>query len=489
MLADQITIDRDAPESLQKQIRRQIAYAVVSRRIAPNQRLPSIRALARGLGVSTTTVVLAYELLQMDGFITSRNRSGFYVDPDATPALLNSDETPLAEEPSRIDFTKVFSNKRFDISVRVDPPGSLGRYEYPFVPGAMDPKLFPTAQWRECALDAASTLELQSWTGDFTLHDDPLLIEQLIQVVLPDRGIFARPDQILVTAGSQNAAYLSIKLLLQPGDRLAIEDPGYTDAMNMARIEGVDLVALRYGKESFAYDERIATCNCLYVTPSHQVPTNRTLSLDARKALVAAAAEHGQFLIEDDYGWDVAFRAPLPQAIRSLGPSGNVVYLGSPSDMLVAGLRIGYMVADREIIRRARGLRQFILRHPPVANQRSLALFIQRGYLSRLQVTLNKAFRLRSDIALEALEDFFPSLPEAPATGGTSLWLRLPEAVSSFGLQQRLLAQGIYVETGADCFLEESSRDNFIRLGFTAIEVNKIRPGIEKIARTLREMM
>ena len=489
MFTNLIRIDPDATETLQKQIRRQIAQAIVNHRVGASQKLPSIRTLARTLGVSTTTVVQAYELLRVDGFIKSRNKSGFFVDPEAVSPKLQTTDDLNDQDIERIDFARIFGGRWSNVSLTIRQSDSLSRYEYPFLWGLIDPTLFPVAQWRECALDATSTLELRNWAGDFSQYDDPLLVEQLLQMVLPARGIFARPEQILITSGSQNAAFLAIKLLLQSGEVLGIENPGYSDVMNMARIEGVYLQPLRHGADGIDYDQPTASCKCLYVTPSHQVPTNSTMSLEARKALLQATAANNQVIIEDDYGCDVDFMRELPPSICGLGKAGNVVYISSPSDSFVAGLRVGYMVADHEVIRRARVLRKYVLRHPPVNNQRSLAIFIQRGYLGRLHKTLNKAFRQRSQIAFDAIAEFFPPLPELVVEGSTSLWLRLPEGISAVSFREALLAQGIYVESGADSFLEPETGRPYILIGLTAIDEAKIRPGLKKIGKTLRAMI
>ena len=136
--------------------------------------------------------------------------------------------------------------------------------------------------------------------------------------------------------------------------------------------------------------EEVNRCKYLFVTPSHQFPTTVTMPLERELDLLNLTAKNGQFVIEDDYESDVSFHKTPPRALKSLDRWGNVIYIGSLSKSLLPGLRIGCLVADREFIREARALRHYMLRHPPVNNQRSVALFLQRGYFDRFVARLTR---------------------------------------------------------------------------------------------------
>ena len=264
--------------------------------------------------------------------------------------------------------------------------------------GLIDPSLFPLAQWRECVRDAVSVAGVGNCATDFSETDDQMLIEQLIQRVLARRGIFARPDEVLVTVGGQQALYIAVRLLLAPGETIGVEDPGYPDVVNMARIEGISVQRLPVDGDGLIPSEQLSRCKCLFVTPSHQFPTTVTMPLERRSLLLEVTREHGQFVIEDDYESEVSFNKTPPRALKSLDRSGNVIYLGSLSKSLLPGLRLGYLVADREFIREARALRHYMVRHPPVNNQRSVALFLQRGYFDRFVAKLTGIYSRRCDV-------------------------------------------------------------------------------------------
>ena len=421
MYENMIAIDREAPESLQKQIRRQIAIGIVNRQYPLHQPLPSIRQLSSELSVSVTTVALAYEALKQDGFVEARNRSGFYVNQDVLtdPGHAIKADVPadIAERPPKLDYGAFFKDRSFDRERVVKPPDSLVRYRYPFVCGLIDPSLFPITSWRECVRDSVNVVEVGNWATDFSATDDHMLIEQLIQRVLAKRGIVAHPDEVLVTVGGQQALYLAIRLLLSPGETMGVEDPGYPDAINIAEIEGINVRRLPVDRRGLVISEEVTGCKCLFVTPSHQFPTTVTMPLERKLQLLEITKKSGQFVIEDDYESDISFNMTPPRALKSLDSWGNVIHTGSLSKSLLPGLRVGYLVADREFVREARALRHYMLRHPPVNNQRSVALFLQRGYFDRFVAKITSIYRRRCSLMHGGAGAAFPR-----CLRGTGVW-------------------------------------------------------------------
>lgn len=491
MYENMIVIDRQTSESLQMQIRRQMAIGIVNRQFPLHEPLPSIRRLASDLKVSVTTVALAYKALKKDGFVVSRDRSGYYVNPgvlvDPGHRATAAGQRAATELPSRIDYARLFRGRSFDRERVVKPADALVRYRYPFVCGLIDPSLFPLAQWRQCVRDAVSVVGVGNCATDFSETDDQMLIEQLIQRVLARRGIFARPDEVLVTVGGQQALYVAIRLLLAPGETIGVEDPGYPDVVNMARIEGINVQRLPVDDGGLILSERLDRCKCLYVTPSHQFPTTVTMPLERKSRLLQLTRQHGQFVIEDDYEAEISFNKTPPRALKSLDRWGNVIYVGSLSKSLLQGLRLGYLVADREFIREARALRHYMLRHPPVNNQRSVALFLQRGYFDRFVAKLTRIYGRRCDVMHEALERHFPGAAVKPEYGGAIIWVTLPEDVDAGVLHELVEPEGVFFETGGFTFSDERGNRNHIRLGYSVIDEALIPEGIDRIARGVPE--
>ena len=489
MYENMIVIDREAPESLQKQIRRQIAIGIVNRQYPLHHPLPSIRQLSAELGVSVTTVALAYEGLKQDGFVEARKRSGFFVNRDVLtdPGHALEPHIPgdFAALRDKIDYRAFFRERTFNLPRVVKPSDCLVRYRYPFVCGLIDPSLFPIASWRECVRDSVNVVEVGNWATDYSAIDDEMLVEQLIQRVLAKRGIVAHPEEVLVTVGGQQALYLAIRLLLSPGETLGVEDPGYPDVINMARIEGVEVVRLPVDRQGLVLSGDTDRCKCMFVTPSHQFPTTVTMPLERKLALLELTKTNGQFVIEDDYEADVSFNLTPPRALKSLDSWGNVIYFGSLSKSLLPGLRIGYLVADREFIAEARALRHHILRHPPVNNQRSVALFLQRGYFDRFVAKLTSIYKQRCEVMHDSLERHFPGASVKPEYGGAIIWLRLPEGADAGILRERVESESVFFETGGFTFSDERNNRNHIRLGYSVIEKSRIPAGIDAIANAL----
>ena len=489
MYENMIAIDRNAPESLQMQLRRQLAIGIVNRQYPLHHPLPSIRRLSRELGVSVNTVVLAYEALKQDGFVEGRKRSGFYVNANALthPGHALKPAAPPVAPPEKVDYRRFFKDRSFNLERVVKPSDCLVRYRYPFVCGLIAPSLFPIASWRECVRDSVNVVEVGNWATDYSDLDDPILIEQLSQRVLAKRGIVAHPDEVLVTVGGQQAIYISIRLLLSQGETLGVEDPGYPDAINIARIEGVNVERLPVDGDGLVLGENVSRCKCLFVTPSHQFPTTVTMPLERKRQLLELTKKNGQFVIEDDYEADISFNRTPPRALKSLDAWGNVIYTGSLSKSLLPGLRIGYLVADREFVREARALRHHMLRHPPVNNQRSVALFLQRGYFDRYVAKLTGIYKERCEVMHHALERHFPGASVKPEYGGAIIWLRLPEDADAGILRELVEPEGVFFETGGFTFSDERNNRNHVRLGYSVIGTSLIADGIDRIAAAVPE--
>src|SRR5688572_8575983 len=213
-------ISAESGQTLQAQIRQAIVAAILDRQIAASMPLPSCRILAEKLGVARGTVVLAFQQLVDQGFLIARERRGHFVNPDvlATPARMRETEPRTPRQ--TIDWK---SRRKIAASDMPEPSKQENwiKSSYPFVYGQFDPALFPTAEWRECNRMALAVLEIRNWAADMVDRDDPLLIEQIQARLLPRRGIFANPDEIIVTLGAQNALYMLANLLMTKGSKVA----------------------------------------------------------------------------------------------------------------------------------------------------------------------------------------------------------------------------------------------------------------------------
>ena len=476
--------------SLQTQLRRHLVDAILDGRLTATEPLPSCRRLAQALGISRNTVVLVYQGLADEGLLLSRERVGYFVNTDLVSEQTGREgevlELPEAKAP--VDWWHRLKLRPSRQSL-LSKPKDWRRYPYRFIYGQCDPRLFPITAWRMCSRQALAIDSIRQWSEDSLDEDDPILIEEIRARVLPRRGIKATAHEILITLGAQNALYLLARLLLDKDTVIALEDPGYVDARNIFETTGARLRPLRVDGDGIIVDDQLNGCDTLYVTPSHQSPTTVTLSMERRMALIEKAAEQDFIIIEDDYEAETNFVSSPTAALKSIDRDHRVFYVGSFSKYLTPGLRMGYLVGDADFIREARLLRHLMLRHTPGNNQRTLALFISGGYYDALVQRLQRGYRDRWQTMGESLSKHMPETSHAVSRGGTSFWVQGPETLDSDVLAREALSHGIVLEPGSTFFASKKPPRNYFRLGFSAIEVDKIDKGIKLLSELIKEQI
>ncbi len=486
-----IYLDPDSPLNLQKQIRQKLVDGILSGALAPGRKLPSSRALAQQLEVSRNTVVLAYQQLVAEGYLESRARSGIFVSRDMLetrvgPGARNDEqsEQQLAAWRKRI--------KRPDVARRARPPElpNWSRYPYPFIDGEFDASLFPLAEWREASRLALSVGDVREWSMSAGDADDPMLIDEIRSKILTRRGIHARPDEILVTQGTQNSLYLLSRLLADSSVTVGIEEPGNSEMRELLRQNGSNIVLQTVDEHGIVLDDSFARCDLLYVTPSHQIPTAVVMTPERRQAVVEAARANDVLLIEDDYECEINYlKQPLP-ALRGMDDSGRVIYVASLSKVLAPGLRLGFIVADSPFIQRARALRRTLLNHPPRNNQRAAAYFLSLGHYDALMHRLGRVLKERR-LALRDALNWMRGVPMeiSPEVGGTTYWVRTPDDFDVDAFAHAAAQRGILIEPVRHYYKDASRAENCFRMGVTSLPLEQIRPGVERLVELIRSQV
>ncbi len=482
-----IYIDPESPMNLQNQIRQKLVDGILNGAFPPGMKLPSSRKLAQQLHVARNTVVAAYQQLIADGYLVSRQRSGIFVNEEMLETRVG-----YSGANSRAAST-AWSRRirgRVDSASGADDLPNWRHYPFPFIDGKFDSTLFPLAEWREASRLSLSVADVNEWSTGSGDADDAMLIDEIRTKILTRRGIQAGPDEILITMGTQNSLYLVSRLLADPSIKVVMEEPGNHGMRDLLAQRGATIQPQPVDEHGLIVDENLQQADVVYATPSHQIPTAVAMSLDRRQALVNAASSSDFVIVEDDYECEINYMDhPLP-ALRSMDAEGRVIYVASFSNVLAPGVRLGFIVANPEFIRRARQLRRKLLNHPPLNNQRTAAYFLSLGHYDALMLRLGRIFRARRIALRDALNNMrgIP-LEISPEVGGTTYWVHTPDDFDVRNLAREAERHGLLIEPVNRYYALPDHADNCFRMGVTSLTEDKIRPGVERLIKLVRTLV
>ena len=471
----------EAQGTLQARIQQMIAEGILSGRFRRGEKLPSTRKLALHLGVSRITVTLAYTELLANDYLSSKGRSGYYVsqnapDPPSVP--------PNRPRSDGVDWSRAIGQK-FTGGATPEKPQDWAKFKYPFVYGQADPTVFDHANWRMCALQALGQKNFTALTTDYYDQDDPQLVEFIARHTLPRRGIIARPEEILVTLGAQNALWLTAQVLLTQRRKAAIENPCYHALRDILTQSRCHLAVIDVDEHGLPPDAIPPDVDVIFTTPSHQCPTTATMPIERRMALLKRARAQDALIVEDDYEFEMSFLSAPSPALKSLDPDGRVIYVGSFSKSLFPGLRLGYLVGSEPFIKEARALRASVLRHPPGHIQRTAAYFLSLGHYDALIRKMSRMLSDRRRVMDDAIKTFGLAVAGRAYFGGSSFWMQAPDGVDTRDLANKLVPKGVLIEPGHSFFAQPNPPQQFYRLAYSSIGAERIGEGVAKIASEL----
>lgn len=480
---DTFFLDPGFDGTLQQQIQQRVTEGVLTGVLRPRERMPSSRKLAQHLGISRITVTLAYTDLVANDYLVSRGRSGYFVSDNA-PSPPNFELAPRPRQDT-VDWSRALGQRYAGYADVIRPP-DWRSYRYPFIYGQADMRLFDHQNWRLCAVRALGQRDFEAMTLDRYEQDDPQLVEFILRNILPRRGISARPQEILITMGAQNALWLAAQILLTQRRKAAMEYPCYPGLREILAQTRCGTVSVDVDDQGLPPEALPDDIDVVFTTPSHHCPTNVTMPIDRRRQLLHMAAERQFIVVEDDYEFEMSFgRSPKP-ALKSLDDSGHVIYIGSFSKSLFPGLRLGYVVASEAFIREARALRSLILRHPPGHIQRTAAYFLSQGHYDSQIKRMGQAYHQRRAVMEQALLSHHLIGTDAATAGGSSFWLKAPRGTDTAQLALSLRDKGVLIEPGHVFFGSERPAQRHYRLAYSSIPSERIPDGIAVIAESLR---
>ncbi|SEJ36990.1 PLP-dependent aminotransferase family protein [Demequina mangrovi] len=489
-------IDPESREPLFQQVRRFLEQSLLEGRFKPNRPLPSSRHLAGVLGVSRNTVSAAYQELTALGLIESRPRSGLYPAAErlATAQAPNAVDGPARQRPRSVPTGQVDWAQRLPRPLGADLQHAAAhpdwtRFPFPFLPGQPELSTFPSRAWLRALNDALAGPHLAPSLRDSVDGDDELLVKAICREILPPRGMSVSPNEVIITNGAQQALSLLADLLVQEGDTVSVENPGYVDAWHIFRNAGAHLHPLPVdGGGARVTRADAARSEFLYLTPSHHHPTSVTTTYARRAAILRAAQSEDALVIEDDFDSEVRFKGRPTPSLKSLDRTGRVIYVGTFSKFVAPGLRLGFVVADAALIAALRERRRYLTKHPSGHLQRALGLFIETGEYHRALRQHRRHLSRKWETLMEELERELPfELPPVPA-GGLSVWIEGPEGFDGTRVAELARERGVLVDAGERFYLEAAERRH-IRVGFNAIPLQAIPRGVQLLGEAIREQM
>jgi GntR family transcriptional regulator / MocR family aminotransferase len=450
---------------LSARIYRQLRDAVLDGRLRAGERLPPTRELARRLAVSRNTVAVAYDRLTADGFLTGRVGAGTYVT-GSLPAP-KPRKTPSARGPRPKAIWRSLPSPAAAVA---DSP------EYDFRVGIPDAALFPLETWRRLL-----ARELRS---GFAHYADPSghagLRAAIARHVGVSRSVRADADDVLVTQGAQQALDLLCRVLLSPGDRVAVEEPGYRQAKLLFASHGAEVVGVPVDGEGLDVDALPPRTKLVYVTPSHQFPLGTPMSLARRTALLAWAERADAVVVEDDYDSEFRFSDRPLEPLQSLDRGGRVAYVGSFSKTLLPLLRLGFLVAPSSLRDALRTARQLSDWHGDVPAQAALARFVDEGLFARHIRRATKVYAERHERITSTVDRVFAGrLRVVPSAAGLHLCALADADLEP--IAARASAAGVAVQTLSD--LCGGSPSPGLVLGYGSILVERIDDGLAALDR------
>jgi len=478
-----LQLDKTSGEALFTQLYGAIKTAILQGAMAPGMQLPPSRTLARHLGVSRQTVVNAYEQLTAEGYLDCCVGRGSFVSEGLPP---RRPRTAHRQPDPAIGIRPLSSRGRLFI----EPALRMGTQDGPpkaFRSGMAALEAFPFDTW--------ARLEARCWRKPHAPlgYSDPAgfmpLRELLSAHLRVTRGIRCDPEQVIITSGAQQAVHLTGQLLLNPGDKVWVENPGYRGARLALRAAGAELVPVPVDADGLRVEDGLAAApraRLAYVTPSHQYPLGVTMGLPRRLALLDWAERHQAWIIEDDYDSEYRYTGPMLASLQSLDRAGSVLYIGTLSKSLFPGLRLGYLVVPPALVDAFRQGKSAVDRMSPVMPQAVLTEFIAGGHFHRQIKRTRELYDERRRVLLQELQrQLGTAMTAGPSNAGLQLAVAFRDhRIDDQAFAKAAAAKDIEVRALSSFYAADERNASLpaeasgLLLGFACVPTRHMRPGV-----------
>lgn len=488
LMLSAIQLDPGSKMPLYRQMYNNLRNAILTQQLMPGFRLPSTRDLAPMLGVSRNTIRNAFDQLLAEGYLESAVGSGTFVSQqlpdDLLPALRQTVDrekrpfsSPIAQRAER--YAAIGKNM---LTPYVQATAPL----FPIGSPALD--AFPFDIWAKLTARFYKELDPKELQLGRHMVGYPPLRQAIANYLKATRGVECQPEQIIITSGSQLGLYVSAQVLINPGDSVWVENPGYSAAWGAVDLAGGAIKAIPVDEEGLVVEAGIAKAEngrVAIVTPSHQYPLGYTMSLARRLQLLNWANRQDAWIVEDDYDSAYRYNSPPLAALQALDPAQRVIYVGTFSKMLFPALRLGFVVVPRDLLPAFVGTRTQIDVRTPIISQAVLAAFLSEGYFMRHLRRMRKLYQARRDCLITELhKQLGDTITIGPTDCGMHFTIFLPDDAPQEKIHRDLLQQGWFAEFLSYAYFGDPQRSG-IGLGYTNLTPEKIRHRTHILAQAI----
>ncbi|HPH06752.1 MAG TPA: PLP-dependent aminotransferase family protein [Methylotenera sp.] len=468
------------------QIAQQIIDEIQRGRLVPSAAMPGTRQLAEKLNVNRKTIVMAYDELIAQGWLSTENRRGTFVSaklPHFSPPSQNNTalKQHIAETPLPVLAKYASAIDADNIAHLID-----------FNDGIPDTRLIPfetiSKAFRHALIEPIRTNKLG--------YSDPRgmlnLRHAISEMLNMERGLNVDIDNICIARGSQMGIFLAARVLAKPNEYVVVENLSYPPAREAFRSCGAKILTVGLDQSGINVNELEALCkkytiSAIYVTPHHQFPTTVMMTAERRLKLLMLAEQYDFVIVEDDYDHEFHFHHHPVFPLASSNDAGRVIYVGSLSKVLAPGLRIGYLVASKEIINQCASEVMLIDRQGNSVTELAVAALLESGEIKRHIRRTLKVYNDRRNVLIDLLRNELGEFINFDSpNGGLAIWLRLNEDIEMNKLVQNALREKVKILPGS-LFSESEVDVNGIRLGFGSLNTNELTTGVHRLKRVLTD--
>ena len=486
-----ISLDPSKDHPIYRQLYDWFQRAIASGQLRPGQRVPSTRALAAELNVSRLPVLNAFEQLRAEGYLETFAGSGTCVAgsipqesiASAPREIPGKSARKIADAPPRKGSRKIADC----LSARIAVPQPWLSIRSAFRMHLPALNQFPVDLWARIV-----ARHVRKTTKSHMAYGDPMgyapFREAIAEYLGAVRAVRCEPSQVMVVAGSQLGLQLSARVLVNPGEPVWMEDPGYFGARYAFATVGARLMPVPVDEEGLNVEQGIRRCpkaRAVYITPSHQYPLGTTMSASRRMQLLNWASRSGAWIIEDDYDSEYRFGIRPVGSLQGFDSNARVIYVGTFSKVLFPALRVGYLVVPKDLVSAFTAVRNAADIFSPTLYQSVLADFITEGHFARHARRMRVLYMDRCNTLVEAVRSAFgDTLEIVSAKAGMHFTALLPLGVDDRGVSQRALELGVSVMPLSSCYLKRPSRGGLV-LGYGSTPNSEIPAAIHQLQLAL----